>query len=69
MSEKQRQEYNLNIVAGLTCVAEIVYYCYVIYVFGINTSVPTRVGICQRFEKVDKEIMFVGVLPSLRCYQ
>uniref|UniRef100_A0A1I7TJR1 Serpentine Receptor, class V n=1 Tax=Caenorhabditis tropicalis TaxID=1561998 RepID=A0A1I7TJR1_9PELO len=43
MSEKQRQEYNLNIVAGLTCVAEIVYYCYVIYVFGINTSVPTRV--------------------------
>lgn len=43
MNEKQRQEYNLTIVAGLTCVAEIVYYLYVIYVFGINTSVPTRV--------------------------
>uniref|UniRef100_A0A8R1HYH1 Serpentine receptor class gamma n=1 Tax=Caenorhabditis japonica TaxID=281687 RepID=A0A8R1HYH1_CAEJA len=43
MNEKQRQEYNLTIVAVLTCVAEIVYYLYVIYVFGINTSVPTRV--------------------------
>nr|pir hypothetical protein T22B7.5 - Caenorhabditis elegans [Caenorhabditis elegans] len=43
MNDKQRQEYNLNIVAALTCVAEIIYYCYVIYVFGINTSVPTRV--------------------------
>lgn len=50
MNDKQRQEYNLNIVAALTCVAEIIYYCYVIYVFGINTSVPTRVS---NFSSID----------------
>ncbi|CAI5454771.1 unnamed protein product [Caenorhabditis angaria] len=43
ISEKQRQENNLTIVAVLTCGAEIAYYIYVIYVFGINTNVPTRV--------------------------
>ncbi|CAB3410258.1 unnamed protein product [Caenorhabditis bovis] len=43
MSEKQRQENSLTIVAIVTCVAELIYYLYVIYAFGINTNVPTRI--------------------------